>query len=73
MQRDMEGVFLCEDVSEITFANGLFYLTDDFGEFRIKRAMRPSTFFRCVRGAMEVVKEFEAHEGTVSDLPGAHG
>lgn len=63
-----EGVFLCESVSSITFADGLFYMVDDFGEFHIKRAMRPSTFFRCVRGAMEVVKEFEAHEGSISNI-----
>jgi hypothetical protein len=54
-----EAVFVCEDVSSIEFKDGLFYLTDDFGDFQIRRAMRPSTFLRCVAGAAEVAREFD--------------
>lgn len=67
-RKAFRGVFMCEDVSGIEFRDGLFYLTDDFGEFQIKRAMRPSTFFRCVRGAMQLVEEFEARECAVVSL-----
>jgi hypothetical protein len=53
------AVFVCEDVSSIKFENGLFYLTDDFGGFEIKRAMRPETFLRCVAGASAVAREYD--------------
>lgn len=54
-----DAVYVCEDVSSIEFRDGLFYLTDDFGDFSIRRAMRPSTFFKCVHGAMALVRKFE--------------
>jgi hypothetical protein len=63
-----DAVYVCEDVSSIEFKDGLFYLTDDFGEFQIRRAMRPSTFFRCVRGAMQLVKEFDGTKDNVLEL-----
>jgi hypothetical protein len=65
-----DAVYVCENVSDIEFRDGLFYLTDDFGEFQIRRAMRPSTFFRCVRGAMELVREFEARTSNVRSISG---
>lgn len=61
-----EAVFVCEDVSEIEYRDGLFYLTDDFGDFKIRRAMRPATFFRCVAGAARVIDEFEKLNSNVA-------
>lgn len=57
-----DGVYVCEDVSSIEYRGGLFYLTDDFGDFRIKRAMRPETFIACVTGAYAVAKEWQAEQ-----------
>lgn len=54
-----DGVYICEDVSSIEFRDGLFYLVDDFGDFQIRRAMRPSTFLKCVRGAYAVAMQYE--------------
>lgn len=54
-----DGVYVCEDVSSIEFKDGLFYLTDDFGSFQIRRAMRPSTFLKCVAGAAEIAREYD--------------
>lgn len=54
-----DGIYICEDVSSIEFKDGLFYLTDDFGDFQIRRAMRPSTFLRCVAGAVQVAREYD--------------
>lgn len=59
-----EAVFVCEDVSSIEFKDGLFYLTDDFGDFQIRRAMRPSTFLKCVMGAYQLAKQWEG--GSIS-------
>lgn len=68
-----EAVYVCEDVSSIEFKDGLFYLTDDFGDFQIRRAMRPSTFLRCVAGAAEVAREYDKwrrQSGDVIIFPG---
>lgn len=68
-----DGVYVCEDVSNIEFIDGLFYLTDDFGDFQIRRAMRPSTFLRCVAGAAEVAREYDVWRrcpGKVIAFPG---
>lgn len=64
------AVFLCEDVSEIEFKEGLFYLTDRCGGIEIRRAMLPSTFFRCVSGAYALLCEFQARNGNIAELPG---
>lgn len=56
-------VYFCEDVSSIEFRDGLFFLSDHSGDTIITRAMRPSTFFRCVHGAMQLVQQFEADRG----------
>lgn len=59
-----EGAALvCDEVSTIEFRDGLFYLTDRCGGITITRAMRPHTFFKCVRGAMALVENFEAGAG----------
>lgn len=63
------AVFVCDDVSTIEFKEGLFYLTDVCGSVEIKRAMRPSTFFRCVHGAMALIREFEGTGANVVELP----
>lgn len=63
-----EAVYVCEDVSSIEFRDGLFYLTDDFGDFQIRRAMRPSTFLRCVAGAAEVAREYDAWRRSPSEV-----
>lgn len=55
----VEAVYICEDVSSIEFKDGLFYLTDDFGDFQIRRAMRPSTFLKCVKGAYALARRWE--------------
>lgn len=57
---EREAVYICEDVSSIEFKDGLFYLTDDFGDFQIRRAMRPATFLRCVAGAAAIAREYDA-------------
>lgn len=67
-----DGVYVCEDVSSIEYKAGLFYLTDDFGEFQIRRAMRPETFFRCVAGAVRVIEEFEKRNCTVVGILNEH-
>lgn len=66
-----EAVFVCEDVSSIEFRDGLFYLTDDFGDFQIRRAMRPSTFLKCVRGAYALAEKWEggATGAKICELP----
>jgi hypothetical protein len=62
------AVFVCDEVSSIEFKDGLFYLTDVCGSIEIRRAMRPSTFMRCVAGATEIAREYDAwrrREGVV--------
>lgn len=56
-------VYFCEDVSRIEEVDGIFYLTDECGDFRIRRAMRPSVFLRCVRGASKVADAWERRKG----------
>jgi hypothetical protein len=65
-------VYFCENVSQIEFRDGLFFLSDVSGDTTITRAMRPSTFFSCVRGAMELVRQFEAaHDCNIVAIGGA--
>jgi hypothetical protein len=54
---------LCDDVSSIEFKDGLFVLSDTCGDVTLRRAMRPSTFFKCVHGAMALVRSFEGGGG----------
>lgn len=70
MGTDTGPVYFCEEVSSIEYRDGLFYLSDDCGDFTIRRAMRPSTFFRCVHGAMQLVREFDGHEDNVVAIGG---
>lgn len=63
------AVFFCENVSEIDFIDGVVYLTDDCGQFKFTRAMRLSTFARCVRGAYELLCEIETRPTNVRELP----
>lgn len=65
-------IYFCEDVSSIEFRDGLFFLTDHSGDTTITRAMRPSTFFRCVAGAMRVIDEFEKRDCAVVGVLGRH-
>lgn len=56
---EFSGVLFCEGISEIHYKDGLFYLTDHCGDHQIRRAMRPSTFFKCVAATAKVIDEFE--------------
>lgn len=67
-----EAVYVCEDVSSIEFKDGLFYLTDDFGDFQIRRAMRPSTFLRCVAGAAQVAREYDTWRRKPGEVVSIH-
>jgi len=58
-------VFVCEDVSKIERRGELFYLTDVCGDVTITRAMEWPIFAKCVRGAMELVRQFEAGDNVV--------
>lgn len=64
----VDAVYVCEEVSSIEFREGLFYLTDDFGDFQIRRAMRPSTFLRCVAGAAQVAREYDVWRRQSADV-----
>lgn len=55
-----QPVYFCEDVSRIEFVDGVVYLTDNCGGHEFTRAMRLSTFSRCVRGAYKLLCEIEA-------------
>lgn len=61
-------VFFCEDISIIEYRDGLFYITDDCGGDPFRRAMRPSTFFKCVANAARVIEEFERTNSAVALL-----
>lgn len=68
-QKGVDGAtYFCEEVSQIEYRDGLFYLTDRCGEYRMRRAMRPSTFFRCVAHAARVIEEFERANGAVFEF-----
>jgi len=58
-------VFVCEDVARIELVGDLVYLTDVCGETSITRAMPWAVFSKCVRGAMELVRQYEATDNVV--------
>lgn len=62
--------YFCENISSIEYRDGLFYITDDCGEFLFRRCMRPSTFLRCVANAARFIEEFEESNSAVAGLQG---